>query len=543
MLENKRRREIPVLRRSIVSGIESLVIDESTRPVVVGERTNVLGSRKFKRLVTDGKIEEAAEVGRHQVRRGAHVLDVCLQDPDRNETADVTAFLENLVRKVKVPLMIDSTDARVIEEALKRTPGKSIINSINIEDGEKRFQLVVPLARRYGAALVVGCIDEDKQQAQAITHERKLQIAELSCKLLTERYGVEPEDIIFDPLVFPVGTGDRNYIGSAVETIEGIALIKAALPRCKTVLGISNVSFGLPEAGREVLNSVMLYHCVQAGLDLAIVNSEKLERYHSVPEEERRLSEDLIWWRGDDPIAAFAAYFRSRKSKPTVEQRRSLPLDERLGLYILAGSKEGLLEDLDEALGARSALEIINGPLMKGMDEVGRLFNSNQMIVAEVLQSAEARKAAVAHLEPHMEKADSASRGTIVLATVKGDVHDIGKNLVDIILSNNGYRIVNLGIKVPPEELIKACNEHRPDAIGLSGLLVKSAQMMVATAQDLKTAGIGCPILVGGAALSARFTRMKIAPEYGRVVALALDAGERLFLPPPLLAAGPPASP
>jgi 5-methyltetrahydrofolate--homocysteine methyltransferase len=530
MAEGKRPRERSSLLRCVVSGIEALVIDENTRPVIVGERTNVLGSRKFKRLVAGGKLEEAAEVGRLQVRRGAHVLDVCLQDPDRNEIADLTGFLEIEVKKVKVPLMIDSTDALAIEEALKRAPGKSIINSVNLEDGEERFQRVVPLARRYGAALVVGCIDEDKQQAQAITRARKLVIAERSFKILTERYGVEPEDIIFDPLVFPAGTGDRNYIGSAVETIEGIALIKAALPRCKTILGISNVSFGLPEAGREVLNSVMLYHCVQAGLDLAIVNSEKLERYHAVLEEERRLAEDLIWWRGADPIAAFAAYFRSRKSKPTVEQRRSLPLDERLGLYILEGSKEGLLQDLDEALGARSALEIINGPLMKGMDEVGRLFNTNQMIVAEVLQSAEAMKAAVAHLEPHMEKAESASRGTIVLATVKGDVHDIGKNLVEIILSNNGYRVVNLGIKVPPEELIKACNEHRPDAVGLSGLLVKSAQMMVATAQDLKSAGIGCPILVGGAALSARFTRMKIAPEYGGLVAYANDAMEGLDL-------------
>src|SRR3984893_2575698 len=530
MAEGKRPRERSSLLRCVVSGIEALVIDENTRPVIVGERTNVLGSRKFKRLVAGGKLEEAAEVGRLQVRRGAHVLDVCLQDPDRNEIADLTGFLEIEVKKVKVPLMIDSTDALAIEEALKRAPGKSIINSVNLEDGEERFQRVVPLARRYGAALVVGCIDEDKQQAQAITRARKLVIAERSFKILTERYGVEPEDISFDPVVFPAGTGDRNYIGSAVETIEGIALIKAALPRCKTVLGISNVSFGLPEAGREVLNSVMLYHCVQAGLDLAIVNSEKLERYHAVLEEERRLSEDLIWWRGDDPIAAFAAYFRSRKAKPNVEQRRSLPLDERLGLYILEGSKEGLLEDLDEALRGRSALEIINGPLMKGMDEVGRLFNTNQMIVAEVLQSAEAMKAAVAHLEPHMEKADSASRGTIVLATVKGDVHDIGKNLVDIILSNNGYRVVNLGIKVPPEELTKACNEHRPDAVGLSGLLVKSAQMMVATAQDLTSAGIGCPILVGGAALSARFTRMKIAPEYDGLVAYANDAMEGLDL-------------
>jgi 5-methyltetrahydrofolate--homocysteine methyltransferase len=517
-------RSIPLVRRSVVSGIEAVVIDDSTRPLIVGERTNVLGSRKFKRLIADNKIEEAAEVGRLQVRRGAHVLDVCLQDPDRNETADMVAFLTTVVKKVKAPLMIDTTDARVLEESLQRTPGKSIINSINLEDGEERFARVVPLARLYGAALVVGCIDEDKQQAQAITRQRKLQIAQRSFELLTKKYGVEPEDIIFDPLVFPAGTGDRNYIGSAVETIEGIRLIKAELPRCKTVLGISNVSFGLPDTGREVLNSVMLYHCVQAGLDLAIVNSEKLERYVSIPGEERLLAEDLLWWRGEDPIAAFAAYFRSKKSKPSHEERRSLPLDERLALYILEGSKDGLIDDLDEALKQRSPLEIINGPLMKGMDEVGRLFNANQMIVAEVLQSAEAMKAAVGHLEPRMEKNATLGKGCIILATVKGDVHDIGKNLVDIILTNNGYRVINLGIKVPPEELINAYHKHQPDAVGLSGLLVKSAQMMVATAQDLKTANIRCPILVGGAALSNRFTRIKIAPQYDGIVVYANDA-------------------
>jgi len=512
------------IRRCAVSGIETLVIDDSTRPAIVGERTNVLGSRKFKRLIAEGKFEEASEIGRAQVRRGAHILDVCLQDPDRNEMEDVTRFLEIEVKKVKVPLMIDSTDHRVIEAALKRTPGKSLINSINLEDGEERFKKVVPLARRFGAALVVGCIDEDKQQAQAITRERKLAIAERSYRLLTEKYGVEPEDIIFDPLVFPVGTGDQNYVGSGVETIEGIRLIKQAMPRAKTILGISNVSFGLPEAGREVLNSVMLYHCVQAGLDLAIVNAEKLERYPSIPEEERKLAEDLIWWRGEDPIGAFAAHFRARRGRAADEDRKALPLLERLPRYILEGSKDGLIEDLDEALKTMSPLEIINGPLMKGMDEVGRLFNANQMIVAEVLQSAEAMKAAVAHLEPHMEKSESANKGKIILATVKGDVHDIGKNLVEIILSNNGYEVVNLGIKVPPEELINAYRREHPDAIGLSGLLVKSAQMMVVTAQDLKNAGIDCPILVGGAALSNRFTRIKIAPQYDGLVAYASDA-------------------
>jgi 5-methyltetrahydrofolate--homocysteine methyltransferase len=518
--------------RSVVCGIETLVVDDATRPAIVGERTNVLGSRKFKRLINEGKFEEASEVGRAQVRRGAHIVDVCLQDPDRNETQDLTLLLNHLVKKVKVPLMIDSTDYRVIEEALKRTQGKSIINSINLEDGEdsERLLHVLELARRFGAALIVGCIDEDKQQAQAVTRERKLAIAQRSLDLLVKKHGIAPEDIYFDALVFPVGTGDRNYIGSGVETIEGIRAIKAALPRCKTILGISNVSFGLPEAGREVLNSVMLYHCVQAGLDLAIVNSEKLERYPSIPEEERRLAEDLIWWRGEDPIAAFAAYFRARKSKPSVEQRASLPLDERLGLYILEGSKEGLVADLDLALRDRRPLEIINGPLMKGMDEVGRLFNANQMIVAEVLQSAEAMKAAVSYLEPFMEKTETSGKGTIVLATVKGDVHDIGKNLVDIILSNNGYRVVNLGIKVPPEELIKAHREHHPDAIGLSGLLVKSAQMMVVTAQDLKSAGIDCPLLVGGAALSARFTRTRIATQYDGLVAYANDAMNGLDL-------------
>ena len=513
-----------------VSGIEAVVVNEDTRPTIVGERTNVLGSRRFKRLISGDRFEEAAEVGRRQVRNGAHVLDVCLQDPDRDETEDVIRFLDQLNRRVKAPIMVDSTDAAVIEESLKRLQGKSIINSINLEDGEERFQRVVPLARRYGAALVVGCIDDDPDQAQAITRERKLEIAQRSHRLLTEKYGVPAEDIIFDPLVFPAGTGDVNYVGSAAETIEGVKLIKEALPATKTILGISNVSFGLPAAGREVFNSVFLYHCTQAGLDMAIVNSELLQRYATIPEEERRLSEDLIWNRGDDPVAAFAAHFRDRAPRSTVEERSALPLDERLAKCIIEGSKEGLADDLDLAMQDREPLEIINGPLMAGMDEVGRQFNANQLIVAEVLQSAEAMKFAVSHLEPHMERADSASRGRVLLATVKGDVHDIGKNLVEIILSNNGYRVVNLGIKVAPQELIAGCREHNPDIIGLSGLLVKSAQMMVETVQDFRAANIRAPVLVGGAALSNRFTRLRIAPEYDGLVAYAQDAMTGLAL-------------
>ncbi|HUY20098.1 MAG TPA: methionine synthase [Candidatus Binataceae bacterium] len=525
-------RAVQAVRRSAISGIETLVIDEQTRPIIVGERTNVLGSRRFKQLINAGRFDEAAEVGRAQVRRGAHLLDVCLQDPDRDERDDLGRFLDVLVRQVRVPLMIDSTDPDAVKVALERSQGKALINSINLEDGPdaERLTKIVELARCYGAALVVGCIDEDRRQAQAVTRQRKLEIAQRTHELLTGRFGMVDEDLFFDALVFPIGTGDATYTGSAAETIEGIRAIKSALPRCKTVLGVSNVSFGLPEAGREVLNSVMLHHCVAAGLDLAIVNAEKLKRYPSIPALDRELAEDLMWARGADPIAAFTAHFRARVSAPEVDSGVALTLDERLARCVVEGSREGLLRDLELALGERRPLTIINGPLMKGMDEVGRLFNANQMIVAEVLQSAEVMKAAVSYLEPHMEKNESAARGTILLATVKGDVHDIGKTLVDIILTNNGYRVINLGIKVPPEELIRAYNEHHPDAIGLSGLLVKSAQMMVATAQDLRAAGISCPLLVGGAALSARFTRTRIAPEYGGLVAYANDAMQGLAL-------------
>jgi len=515
---------------TFVSGLEAFVIDDDTKPVLVGERTNVLGSRQFKRLVAESKWEEMAEIGRHQVRGGAQILDVCLQDPDRDELSDVINFLSALTKKIKVSIMLDTTDANVLSEALKLTPGKCVINSINLEDGEEKFRAVVPLAKRFGAALVVGCIDEDKTQAQAVTRERKLEIAQRSYKLLTEEYGVLPEDIIFDSLVFPIATGDKNYIGAGIETIEGIRLIKEYLPLTKTVLGISNVSFGLPQAGREVLNSVFLYHCVQAGLDMAIVNSQIVRRYASTSQEERDLAEDLIWWRGEDPIGAFADHFRGKKVERTQEDRAALPLDQRISNCVIEGTKEGLLDDLDEALKDSTPMEIINGPLLSGMDEVGRLFASNELIVAEVLSSAESMKAAVAHLEPYMDSSDNVSRGTIILATVKGDVHDIGKNLVDIILSNNGYRVVNLGIKVPPQDLIDAFKENKPDIIGLSGLLVKSAQMMVETARDLGSAGIDAPILVGGAALSNRFTRTRIAPEYGGLVAYAQDAMDGLRL-------------
>src|SRR5437773_2656999 len=515
-------------RAAAVSGIEALYPADDNRPVLVGERTNVIGSRKFKDLIVEDKFEEGSEVGRAQVKGGAQVLDVCLANPDRDEMADMDRFMEQVTRKVKVPLMIDSTDAVVIERALRACQGKAIVNSINLEDGEERFEKVVPLLRTYGGAVVVGCIDEDKQQGMTVTRARKLAVAEHSHALLTEKYGVPARDLIFDALVFPVGTGDVNYIGSAVETIEGIRAIKARFPESKTIHGISNVSFGLPPAGREVLTAASLYHCTKAGLDYAIVNTERLERYPSIPEEERRLAEDLIYWRGADPVAAFAAHFRGRKKE--AKTGATLPLDERLARYIVEGSKDGLLDDLALKLKEAGALEIINGPLMKGMEEVGRLFNDNQLIVAEVLQSAEAMKAAVAYLEPFMEKDESATRATLILATVKGDVHDIGKNLVEIVLKNNGYRIINLGIKVPPEDLIAAYHQHKPDAFGLSGLLVKSAQQMVTTAEDLRAAGIDIPLFVGGAALTRKFTATRISVEYGGPTLYAKDAMDGLDL-------------
>jgi 5-methyltetrahydrofolate--homocysteine methyltransferase len=529
MAQHKRPR-LPVdTRQAAVSGLDYLPLEADSRPVIVGERTNVIGSKKFRDLISAEQYEQAAEIGRAQVKGGAQVIDICLANPDRDEYQDMERFLAFVAGKVRVPLMVDSTDARVIELALKHSQGKAIVNSINLEDGEERFAAVVPLLRTYGAAVVVGCIDEDKVQGMGVTRERKLAIAQRSYDLLVEKYGIAPEDIIFDPLVFPVGTGDENYIGSAAETIAGLHLIKRALPRCSTILGISNVSFGLPNAGREVLNAVFLYHCTQAGLDYAIVNAQNLHRYASIPEEERRLAEDLLFWRSDDPIGAFSTFYRGKKTTPKKPQV-TLPLEQRLAAYIIEGTKDGLFDDLDAALERYTPMETINGPLMDGMTEVGRLFNNNELIVAEVLLSAESMKAAVRYLEPHMEKTDSALKGKIILATVKGDVHDIGKNLVDIILTNNGFEVMNLGIKVPPQQLIETYRDEQPDYIGLSGLLVKSAQQMVVTAQDLKAAGIHVPLLVGGAALSNKFTATKIASEYDGPVLYAKDAMHGLDL-------------
>jgi 5-methyltetrahydrofolate--homocysteine methyltransferase len=536
LVRGRAPRAIPHHQRAFVSGLEAVELTADNRPLLVGERTNVLGSRAFKERIREGDYEGAAEIGRAQVRSGAQVLDVCLQDPDRDELADVERFLDKLTRVTRAPLMLDSTDARVFERALTWCQGKAILNSINLEDGLHRFEKVVPLGRRFGAAYVVGLIDE---QGMAVSVERKLEVARRSYRILTEEMEVPPEDVWWDPLTFPCGTGDENYLGSAAATVEGVRRLKAEFPFTRTILGISNVSFGLPPAGREVLNSVFLYHCTQAGLDAAIVNTERLARYAEIPAEERALAEALVFLpagdraAGEAAVAAFTAHFRGRASAKSATRRADLPVDQRLARAIVEGSKEGLEADLDAALADPrwgDPLAVINGPLMAGMAEVGRLFNDNQLIVAEVLQSAEVMKAAVSHLERFMTRAEGSNRGTVLLATVKGDVHDIGKNLVEIVLSNNGFRVVNLGIKVPSEQLIQAVREHRPDVIGLSGLLVKSAQQMVLTAGDLAAVGIDTPLLVGGAALTRRFTHRKIARAYSGVCTYARDAMHGLAL-------------
>jgi 5-methyltetrahydrofolate--homocysteine methyltransferase len=528
-LRNYQPREVSAPAFHMVSGIDPFIYDDPTlRPIMVGERTNVIGSRKFKRLISEGKFEEAAEIARAQVKGGAHVVDICLADPDRDELVDMENFLQQAVKKIKAPLVIDSTDEKVIEKALTYSQGKAIINSINLEDGEERFEAIVPLIHRFGAAVVVGTIDEI---GMGVTVERKLEIAERSYRLLVEKYGVKPQDLIFDPLVFPVGTGDEQYIGSAKATVDGIRAIKERFPEVQTILGISNVSFGLPPVGREILNSVFLYHCTLAGLDYAIVNTEKLERFASISKAEVELAENLLFNTNEETLAVFTDFYRDKK-KETKLNSSNLTLEERLGTYIVEGTKEGLIPDLEAALKAYpTPLDIINGPLMDGMKEVGRLFNDNQLIVAEVLQSAEVMKASVTFLEPYMEKgAQTSTKGKVLLATVKGDVHDIGKNLVDIILSNNGYEVIDLGIKVNPTDLVAAIKREQPDIVGLSGLLVKSAQQMVLTAMDMKQSGISVPILVGGAALSRKFTDTKIAKEYDGLVLYAKDAMTGLSL-------------
>ena len=497
-------------------------IVQTPPPLLVGERTNALGSRKFRELARAGRFAEGAEIGRRQVRGGAQVLDVCLADPEADEATLMEGAVLALRRSVRVPLMIDSTDPAVIARALELIPGRPVINSVNLEDGGARLEEVATLARRFGAAVVAGCIDEHPTEGMARTAERKLEVAARLLDRL-EACGLRRQDVLLDALVFPAASGDARFAGSAAQTIEGVRLIKERLPGAMTLLGISNVSFGLPASGREVLNAVFLHRCVEAGLDAAIVNTEQLVRFPAIPPDEVALAEAVLLEGHRDAIDAFAARYRA--ARPAREDDDAgLPAEERLRRMVVEGRRSGLEACLDELVTRHDPLAIINGPLLAGMDEVGRLFGSGQLIVAEVLVSAEVMQTAVDWLSPHLQGEATASRGSLLLATVRGDVHDIGKSLVNIIFSANGYRVVDLGVQCPSDRLIAGWQEHRTDLIGLSGLLVRSAHQMAATAADLTAAGITVPLLVGGAALTGAFTRDRIAPAYAGEVRYAPDA-------------------
>ena len=507
--------------KNAVSGLITLN-PPADRPIYVGERTNVIGSRIFKNLIANEKFDEATEVARLQIKGDADVIDICLANPDRDEISDMKSFLEKVAKFAKVPIMLDSTDINVIKEGLTYLQGKGIINSINLEDGEKKFADMSELIKKFGASVVVGLIDES---GMAVSLERKLEIARRSYKLLTEKYGIDERDIIFDTLVFPVATGDQKYIGSATSTIEAIRGIKKEMPNVKTILGVSNISFGLPIAGREVLNSYYMQKAYEAGLDYAIVNTEKLIHMSDISDKEKELSEALLFNTNDDTVAEFVAFYREKKGVEKKVDTSNMTPEEQIANLVVEGSKKDLVPLLDKLLEKYTPLEIINGPLMTGMDEVGRLFNKNDLIVAEVLQSAEVMKASVSHLEQFMEKADSATKGTVIMATVKGDVHDIGKNLVGIIIGNNGYNVIDLGINTPAEKIREAIITEKADFVGLSGLLVKSAAEMVNTVAVIRDAGINIPIFVGGAALTEKFTINKIEPSYeNNIVIYSKDA-------------------
>ena len=504
-----------------LSGLISLETPKD-RPIYVGERTNVIGSRIFKNLIAQEKFDEATEVARLQIKGDADVIDVCLANPDRDEVADMKAFLEKVSKFAKVPIMIDSTDINVVEKGLTYLQGKGIINSINLEDGEEKFKKMAEVIKEFGAAVVVGLIDEE---GMAVSLEKKIKVARRSYELLTKKYGIDERDIIFDTLVFPVATGDQKYIGSASATIEAIREIKKEMPNVKTILGVSNISFGLPIAGREVLNTYYMNKAYEAGLDFAIVNTEKIIPMDEISDEEKELSENILFHTDDENVSKFANFYRDKKATKKKVDVSNLTVEEKVANLVVEGSKKDLKGLLDELLKKYTPIEIINGPLMTGMDEVGRLFNKNDLIVAEVLQSAEVMKASVAHLEQFMEKDESSVKGKIIMATVKGDVHDIGKNLVGIIIGNNGYEVIDLGINTPAEKIRDAVVKEKADFLGLSGLLVKSAAEMVNTVAVLREAGISIPIFVGGAALTEKFTVNKIEPAYeNNIVIYSKDA-------------------
>ncbi|MFD4948008.1 methionine synthase [Streptomyces sp. NPDC058409] len=518
---------------------------QDTSYLAIGERTNANGSKKFREAMLEARWDDCVEMARDQIREGAHMLDLCVDYVGRDGVADMEELAGRFATASTLPIVLDSTELPVLRAGLEKLGGRAVLNSVNYEDGDgpgSRFAKVTALAAEHGAALIALTIDEE---GQARTVEHKVAVAERLIEDLTGNWGIKESDILVDTLTFTICTGQEESRGDGIATIGAIRELKKRHPDVQTTLGLSNISFGLNPAARVVLNSVFLDECVKAGLDSAIVHASKILPIARLEEEQVEVALDLIYDRraeGYDPLQKLMELFEGVNMKSMkagkAEELLALPLDERLQRRIIDGEKNGLEADLDEALQTRPALDIVNDTLLEGMKVVGELFGSGQMQLPFVLQSAEVMKTAVAHLEPHMEKSDAEGKGTIVLATVRGDVHDIGKNLVDIILSNNGYNVVNLGIKQPVSAILEAAEEHRADVIGMSGLLVKSTVIMKENLEELNQRKLAAdfPVILGGAALTRAYVEQDLHEIYEGEVRYARDAFEGLRLMDALIA-------
>ncbi|MEV0399487.1 methionine synthase [Actinoallomurus sp. NPDC050550] len=543
VVERVRGREVAARRPRPEAGAASLYqhvpFRQDTSYLAIGERTNANGSKAFREAMLEGRWDDCVKIARDQARDGAHLLDLCVDYVGRDGVADMKELAFRFATASTLPIVLDSTEPPVIQAGLEMLGGRAVINSVNYEDGdgpESRTARLMPVVKEHGAAVIALTIDEE---GQARTAEWKARVADRLIADLTGTWGMRPEDIIIDCLTFTIGTGQEESRRDAVETIDAIREIKHRHPTVQTTLGLSNVSFGLNPAARIVLNSVFLNECANAGLDSAIVHASKILPVARIPDEQRQVALDLVYDRrrdGYDPLQRFLELFEGVDAAAMRADRAAelagLPLWERLKRRIIDGELDGLNADLDEALGGRPALEIVNDVLLDGMKTVGELFGSGEMQLPFVLQSAEVMKTAVAYLEPHMEKSDEGGKGRIVLATVKGDVHDIGKNLVDIILSNNGYEVINLGIKQPMSAILDAAKENRADVIGMSGLLVKSTVIMKENLEELNSRGLAdrWPVLLGGAALTRAYVEQDLAELFEGEVRYARDAFEGLRL-------------
>ena len=549
-LEDRTRRPIEKAswRAASASLYEPVEFRQDTSILLIGERMNASGSRKFKRLLEADDFDAIASLAREQLREGSHILDLNVDYAGRDNAEDMATIVAKVVREANAPLMLDSTQIATIESGLKCAPGKCIINSANFEDGEDKFDLVCALARRYNAALVIGTIDEDIEAAMARTADRKLQIADRAIKRATEVHGMAEEDLFIDPLVLPISTGMDQDRRSSLELIEGVKRIAAAHPNVQITCGLSNCSFGLKMAARHVLNSVLMHELVEAGLTSAIVHVSKIMPLSKIDQEQRDAALNLIFDRrhesiggmglpkgvddeDHDPLQAFIALFEGVEvtTGPKTDDA-DIPIEDRLRNHIIDGEKAGVIDSLDEALTKYTPLAIINDHLLDGMKVVGELFASGEMQLPFVLQSAEVMKKSVGYLEPMMDKLDDKAKGSIVLATVKGDVHDIGKNLVDIILSNNGYTVHNIGIKQPLSAIIEKWRQTNADAIGMSGLLVKSVMVMEENLKELNSQGKAPPIMLGGAALTRHYAEGHLRGLYDGECFYGKDAFEGLRL-------------